>query len=168
MEQFLITHERQAYKMAHYATRNSADAMDIIQEAMIKLVKHYHAHSEDEWPPLFFKIVQRQITDFYRKQQRQKGVFSWFSSSEELAEDHHDTMTPMPDEVLEGEQALSETEHAVASLPARQQQVFLLRSLEGFSTKETADIMAISEGSVKTHYHRALTTLRNLLGEAFS
>jgi len=114
---------------------------------------------------LFLKIVQRQITDFYRKQQRQKGVFSWFSSSEELAEDHHDTMTPMPDEVLEGEQALSEVEKAVSALPARQQQTFLLRSVQGFSTIETASIMEISEGSVKTHYHRALTSLREALGE---
>ena len=49
---------------------------------------------------------------------------------------------------------------SIEELPLKQQQCFLLRCWEGFSVKETAEVMGISEGSVKTHYHRAVQKIQ--------
>jgi RNA polymerase sigma-70 factor (ECF subfamily) len=75
---------------------------------------------------------------------------------------------PTPGHRLELDEAMMALEAAVQALPGRQQQAFLLRSLEGLDVAQTAAAMGCSEGSVKTHYFRALNTLRARLGEFWS
>jgi len=74
---------------------------------------------------------------------------------------------PEPDALVANGEALRELESAVAELPARQSEAFLLRTIEGLDVAATAAVMGCSEGSVKTHYSRAVHTLRARLGEAW-
>ena len=74
---------------------------------------------------------------------------------------------PEPSQRLMADEAMQRLESAVEALPARQREAFVLRCLEGMDVAQTAAAMGCSEGSVKTHYFRALNALRQQLGEAW-
>lgn len=172
LNQFLAEQQNKAFRMAQFAIGNADDAHDIVQDAMIKLVNKYANHDPIEWPPLFHRIMQHQISSWYRRNQLQRRWFPWLKKSSEddtssIIDYAEDSAGRSPAEILENDQAMAKLEQAMALLPLRQKQAFLCRCLQGLSTNETADAMACSTGSVKMHYHRALTTLRKQLGEVW-
>lgn len=165
LEQFLKQVEKRAYRMAYIATSNVDDALDIVQDTMLVLASKYAERSQEEWPPLFHRILQNKIRDFYRKQKVRNIFQGWFSSNDEdIAEDPiqnlADEKVHDPIRKISGEKELIELEQALKTLPSRQQQTFLLRAWEGLDVKETAVAMGITTGSVKTHYSRALQALK--------
>ena len=169
MDDFLASVERQAFRMAEFGTRDADEALDIVQDAMISLVKNYSTKPDVEWQPLFFRILQNRIRDWHRK----KSVRDRWNGKRNLwraAEDEEDPIQTLADPKgkTPGEQAAlkdstAALDSAIKVLPWRQQQTFLLRAWEEMSVAETARVMKCSEGSVKTHYSRALHTLRNVL-----
>ena len=170
LEQFLKSVEKRAYRMAYIATSNIDDALDIVQDAMLVLASKYAKRNQEEWPPLFFRIVQNKIRDFYRRQKVRNVFQNWFSSDEEGATD--DPIQMIADEKIHdpvrkisGEKEILDLEDALKTLPIRQQQTFLLRAWEGLDVRQTAEAMSITAGSVKTHYSRALQALREKVGE---
>ena len=143
-------------------------AMDLVQEAFISLHKSYAEKSTDEWYPLFYTILTNKLQDWRRKKTRRASPFSLFrkvslDSDDEEAMDVVDESTPNPLQFLDQALAVEEIQDAISRLPVRQQQAFMLRAWEGFDTQTTAQIMDCSEGSVKTHYHRAIQGLRSSL-----
>ena len=165
LDTFLASVERRAYRTAMMSTRKSADALDIVQDAMTKLVEHYRERPSLEWPLLFQRILQHRIMDWHRQQQRQK---KWFWQSKEESEDDTgdlihsvvDEREQNPMELLVRANNVRIVIEALEQLPLRQRQAFLLRAWEGFDVAQTALSMECSEGSVKTHYFRALQSLK--------
>lgn len=157
--------------MAQLAVRNEADALDIVQDAMLKLASNYAQRPAAEWKPLFFRILENCIYDFHRKETRRKSWFSFLKSANDENEDALNPGDDMPDDdnvpplVIEAEQLNQDLVAVIEALPLQQQQCFLLRSWEGMSVKETADAMNITEGSVKTHYSRAMQKIQQVLNE---
>ena len=140
-------------------------AMDLVQEAFISLHKSYAEKSTDEWYPLFYTILNNKLQDWRRKEARRAQPFSWFkkiSLDDDDVEqlDIVDEQALNPAEFLDQAVTVEEIQAAIAGLPVRQQQAFMLRAWEGFDTQTTADIMNCTTGSVKTHYHRAIQGLR--------
>ena len=173
MEQFLASVEKRAYSMAAMAVGNREDALDIVQDAMLALVRRYSHKQREQWRPLFFTILNNRITDWHR---RHKTVSRWqllrekFASGDGDEDDFdpgllEDTAGPRPEQGVFSQHTLDAIETAVGRLPPRQQQAFLLRCVEGFDIAETASAMACSAGSVKTHLSRALVALRAQLEE---
>lgn len=169
MDEFLASVERQAFRMAELATRNSDEALDIVQDAMISLVKNYSTKPDTEWKPLFFQIVQNRIRDWHRKKSvrdRWNGMKSLWrgqEADEDPIQNLADPKGKTPGEQAALKDSSTALDAALKTLSWRQQQAFLLRAWEEMSVAETAHVMQCSEGSVKTHYSRALQTLRNLL-----
>ena len=165
MESFLSSVERRAYRMAYIATGSREDALDIVQDAMIKLVQKYADRDETEWGPLFHRIMQSHIRDWYRRSKIRNGLRSllgWDDEGDPL-DKLPSCKTWGPDDQLQADGAMDQLDAAIHHLPLRQQQAFLLRCWEGLDTAQTADAMGCSTGSVKTHYSRALGALRKSL-----
>ena len=140
-------------------------AMDLVQEAFISLHKSYAEKTTEEWYPLFYTILNNKLQDWRRKEARRGQMFSFFKKvsldDDEIEfDDVVDESTPTPREFLDQAVTAEEIQEAIAKLPVRQQQAFMLRAWEGFDTHTTAQIMNCTEGSVKTHYHRAIQGLR--------
>lgn len=169
MQAFLADIEHRAFRMAQLATGNRDDALDIVQDAMMKLVQKYSAHDETSWKPLFYSILESRIMDWHRRQKVRNRFRSWLYRDDEASEDpieqQPSKVSDFPDLQLQDAQFIQDLEVALQNLPLRQQQVFLLRLWEGLDINETAQAMQCSESSVKTHYARALTKLRDVLKE---
>ena len=159
LDRFLASVEKQASRMAQISTRNADDALDIVQDAMIKLVEKYGDKPEAEWRPLFFAILNSRITDFHRKQTLTGRIFSWVGVGDDDEDMEIGTTFEGPEEKLLESMTIERLQAALEALPMRQQQVFLLRNWQGFSVAETAGILKLSEGSVKTHMSRATDAL---------
>jgi RNA polymerase sigma-70 factor (ECF subfamily) len=171
MNSFLREVQRSALRMAEMATGNTDDALEIVQDSMLRLVKSYSERPSEEWRPLFYRILQSRIRDFYRRKKvraRVMVVMPWKRNEE--AEESADFMESATagerenpqQEVAQGD-ATQAMIKAIKQLPERQKEAFLLRAWEGLSVEETAKAMGCSQGSVKTHYSRAVRSLRGLL-----
>jgi RNA polymerase sigma-70 factor (ECF subfamily) len=161
--------ERRAFHFARVATGNEDDALEIVQEAMLKLVQRYAQKDAAEWPALFHRILQSRIRDWYRRSAIRNRLRVWFGGGDgdeagddplQNQPDHHGQG---PLQQLQNARFGSELELALNALPNRQQQAFLLRAWEGLSVEQTAQAMGCSSGSVKTHYSRAIKVLRQRL-----
>lgn len=151
-----------------FAVRDEDTALDIVQDAMLKLAEKYGNRPAEELPLLFQRILQNAIRDFYRRQKVRSmwtTLLSAFSPDDDEDSDPLDTLpteaSPLgtPHGQVEQAQVLSAIEKEIEKLPARQREAFLLRYWEDMDIAETAVIMGCSEGSVKTHCSRATHTL---------
>ncbi len=152
-----------------FAVHDEHLALDIVQDAMIKLAEKYGGHPVEEYPMLFQRILQNMIRDHYR---RQKVRSAWttlmsalmpqsqhedaeFDPLEVLQDKDNPTQPLAPDAHLEQAQVIGLIEETLKTLPPRQREAFLLRYWENLDTAETAAAMGCTEGSVKTHCSRA-------------
>ena len=139
---------------------------------MYKLVERYAERSPEEWTPLFYRILQSRINDLHRRRAVRRRLHIWFAPAPEDGDDDPDPLDRVagpisrePDTQLHGRRMIESIYEALQALPTRQQQAFLLRAWEGLDTADTARAMGCSEGSVKTHYSRAVHAMRAKLGD---
>lgn len=176
LSDFLENVERRAFKQAVYAVRKDEAALDIVQDAMIKLAEKYGDKPPAELPLLFQRILQNTIHDFFRREKVRNTWVSLFSSlggdtgdSEDfdLLETYEAKSGSQGSESsadkVERDQVLAAIDEEVQKLPTRQREAFLMRYWEDMDVAETAAAMGCSEGSVKTHCSRATRALAQAL-----
>lgn len=158
-----------------FAVRDDQFALDIVQDAMMKLAEKYSSRPATELPMLFQRILQNTMRDHFRRQ-KVRNLWTIQVSSLSSAEDgdDHDPLESLaaaadapaqeaPSDQLQQAQTLEIIEKAIRQLPERQRQAFLLRYWEELDVAEAATAMGCSEGSVKTHCSRAVHALSALL-----
>jgi RNA polymerase sigma-70 factor (ECF subfamily) len=165
---FLETVERRAFKQTAYAVRDDHAALDIVQDAMMKLAEKYGDKPAAELPMLFQRILQNTMRDFWRRQKVRNlwtTLLSSFGGGVDGEErDPLETIdveddSDEPAAQLERSQTIKLIEAALEKLPARQREAFVLRYWEEMDVAETAKVMGCSDGSVKTHCSRAVRSL---------
>ncbi|MGZ5217290.1 MAG: RNA polymerase sigma factor [Caldimonas sp.] len=175
LSDFLKSVEKRAWKRAVYAVRDEDAALDIVQDAMIRLSEKYIDRPAAELPLLFQRIVSNATMDWFRRQKVKNQVVRNFSDFEAAGGggdfDILETLEALGSS-LEHESAADSVSRAqilqlidaeVAQLPGRQREAFLLRYWEELDVAETAASMGCSEGSVKTHCSRAVHALAKAL-----
>jgi RNA polymerase sigma-70 factor (ECF subfamily) len=171
---FLAGVERRAYKQTLFAVRNEDVALDVVQEAMLKLAENYGDRPAAELPLLFTRILQNATHDFFRRHKVRSTwitLFSALSGAEDDGDDPLETLAAADGsdqaesaaDQVERAQVIAAIEQEISRLPARQREAFLLRYWEDFDVAETAAAMGCSEGSVKTHCSRATQALARAL-----
>ena len=171
---FLASVERRAFKQAQFAVRDADAALDIVQDAMIKLSENYGERPAAEFPLLFTRILQNVIHDHFRRQKVRSTwvtLFSALTPADDPEADPLETLEAIAGsdgaesaaDKVERWQVISIIEEEVARLPARQREAFLMRYWEDMDVAETAAAMGCSEGSVKTHCSRATHALAKAL-----
>ncbi len=175
MSDFLASVERRAFKQAIFAVHEEESAHDIVQDAMMKLAEKYPTRPAAELPLLFQRILQNAIRDYFR---RSKVRSTWttllsglglggddddYDPLETMEVEAHENVPASPADQLEQSQVMAAIEAAVAALPGRQREAFMLRYWEELDVSETAKVMGCSEGSVKTHCSRATHALAKVL-----
>lgn len=165
IDAFLAGVERRAFRLAELALGHREDALDAVQDAMIKLM-HYRERPAQEWTPLFWSILRRQLTDRHRRNAVKRRVMSFLGRADDERED---PLEMLPDPFEDPARHHADTAawqamgRALRALPRRQRECFLLRELQGLNVAETAAAMGCSDGSVKTHLSRAMSALRTHL-----
>ena len=177
LSDFLAQVERRAFRQIAYAVRDDQVALDIVQDAMMKLVEKYSARPPEEFPMLFQRILQNTTRDYWRRQ-KVRNMWTSLLSSFSVVGDDGDESDPLevitsesgnhsdqPENQLEQKETMALIEGALQKLPARQREAFMMRYWEDMDVAETAAAMGCSQGSVKTHCSRAVHALAKLLAE---
>jgi RNA polymerase sigma-70 factor (ECF subfamily) len=173
---FLKSVEKRAFKRTSFTVRDDDAALDIVQDAMIRLAEKYVDRPAAELPLLFQRILSNATMDWFRRRKVRQAVISNMSDFDTGSEDGEGFDLLESLETVEGslgaesaadtygrEQILLQIEQEVAQLPGRQREAFLLRYWEELDVAETATAMGCSEGSVKTHCSRAVHALAKAL-----
>ena len=170
LDAFLEAMSARAFRFAELGLRHREDALDAVQDAMMKMLA-YAARPPSEWKPLFWSILRSRIVDMQRRGNfrlkwlrpqaaaHQDDPVDWT----ELAPSHHPDTDPARSH--DNREAYARIAAALQTLPARQREAFTLRVLEQLDVADTARAMGCSEGSVKTHLFRAREALQAQLEE---
>ena len=175
LSDFLAQVERRAFKQTAYAVRDDHAALDIVQDAMMKLAEKYATRPVSEFPMLFQRILQNTMRDYWRRQ-KVRNFWTTLLSSFSVIGDDGEESDPLetigsvngdilnePSAQLEQRQTMALIEDALSKLPSRQREAFVMRYWEDMDVAETAAAMGCSQGSVKTHCSRAVRSMATTL-----
>jgi RNA polymerase sigma-70 factor (ECF subfamily) len=176
LSDFLKSVEKRAFKRTAYTVRSDDAALDIVQDAMIRLAEKYGDRPAEELPLVFQRILSNATMDWFRRQKVRNAVIVNLSEFEGAEDDGGDfdllelldtsggsSGTESAADTVDRQQILGLIESEVEKLPGRQREAFLLRYWEELDVAETAAVMGCSEGSVKTHCSRAVHALAKAL-----
>lgn len=160
-------YERAVYVAAVSILNNPADAEEVAQEAVLKAFTHLaEFRAEAKFSTWLIQITINEARSRLRKDRRHL-----YESIDEPRTDEEGDYSPkdfadwreIPSETLKRDELRNALKRALASLPLKYREVLILRDLQNLSIEETAEILGISEGNVKTRLLRARLQMRDAL-----
>jgi RNA polymerase sigma-70 factor (ECF subfamily) len=142
---------------------NKEDAQDITQEAFIKAKENLSSfNTEKSFSSWLFKIVSNLCRNYLHKRSTTQEVSLEIFNESPKKEGKLALLdkNPNPLEIVEKKEEEKLFKEAISSLPSEYEEVFILRVIEGLSTKKTADTLKISQGMVEIRFHRAKKLLK--------
>jgi len=150
-------HVDAVYRYAYFRLRIDAEAEDVTSEVFHRaLLAMPRFEPRRPFLAFLYTIARNVVTDRIRRERPQA------SFEDALA---HPSDVPGPEELASASDDVRRLRSAVARLTTLQQEVILLRYLEGRSTKETAVVIGKPESTIRGIQMRALAALRDLLGD---
>ena len=159
-------HEAMVVNLAGRLLGNVEEARDVAQEVFVKLLQA----SKTETRPIAWEPWLTRVTLNACRDRRRSGWWKWrraprpSAGAEDLSVLDHPSPEPTPEEEALSREARRRIWQAFRELPSRQQEVFALRYVEGWSTEAVADALGLNTGSVKQHLFRAVHRLRAVIG----
>ena len=143
------------YRYFYYRVNRIEDAEDLTNETCLKAVGALQQQS-GSFHAWIFRIASNLVTDFYRRRSVRQSVESVGDSIDTFHGNDHQA-----DAVMERD----ELRQALLHLTEEQQQVVVLKFIEGYETDEIAEMLGKKTGTIRAIQFRALTTLRTMFGE---
>ena len=164
------TYYEMIYRLAIRMLNNPQDAEDILQETFIKAYRNFKnfdgRSSVSTW---LYRIATNEALMFLRRHHPDTTSIDDTHESDDGLEKptHIVDWCCLPEEELMSAEARAHLDEAVESLPPNLRVVFILRDIHGLSTRETAEVLNLTEMAVKTRLSRARFKLRELLSMYF-
>jgi RNA polymerase sigma factor (sigma-70 family) len=165
-EQLYGQHYPRVMRLCRVLLADPHEAEDVAQEVFIKLLRASKTETRVmDWEPWLTRVTVNACHD-----RRRSGWWKWWRAPRPTTDvaassvQDRPSQRPTPEEEALNREARERIWQAFRALPSRQQEVFVLRYLEGWSTEAVADALGLSVGSVKQHLFRAVHRLRAVIG----
>jgi RNA polymerase sigma-70 factor (ECF subfamily) len=166
-EDLYRVHYPRVVRLCGLLLADSHEAEDVAQEVFVKLLQAAKTETRTmAWEPWLTRVTVNACRD-----RRRSGWWKWWraprhtSDADASSNLEHPSAGPTPEEEALSREVCGRIWQIFRELPARQQEVFALRYLEGWSTDAVAEALGLSVGSVKQHLFRAVHRLRAAIGE---
>lgn len=164
-EEIYEKYHHDLYRFIFYMVKNKQLTEDLVQEVYIRVLNSYDTfRGESSQKTWLFSIARHVTIDYFRSQKRRRkrilDFFDW-NTKGELIKDH----LPQPDELVIKEDELRKVYNYLDKCTEDQKSVLILRFIQSFSIKETAEILNFTTSKVKTTQHRGLKKLRSMLSD---
>ncbi|GAB3052656.1 RNA polymerase sigma factor SigX [Virgibacillus ainsalahensis] len=158
-------YHKDLFQFIFYMVKDKQLTEDLVQEVYIKVLKSFETFkgesSEKTW---LFSIARHVTYDYFRSKNRKKKrileFFDWGEKGELIQDD-----TPLPEEIAIQSDEMKRIYKYLDQCTNDQKSVLILRYIQSFSIKETAEILNFSVSKVKTTQHRGLNALKKFISE---
>jgi len=149
-ENLVNEHGRQVLSTAMRVLRDANLAHDVHQEVFLAIWRRWHRYNGDvNWPAYLYRATVRKALEMAHRRMNGHGRVAPARGS----------VADGPDAVMQADELQQKLAAALARLPRRQADAFVLSRLEGLEAAEIAGIMGCSEPTVRVHLHRAIVRL---------
>ncbi|MGP4041372.1 sigma-70 family RNA polymerase sigma factor [Gracilibacillus sp. D59] len=166
-EELYSKYHQDLFQFIFYMVKDKQQTEDIVQDVYIKVLTSYQnfkgESSEKTW---LFSIARHVTFDYFRKLKRKRNkfleFFNWGEEGEQIKSEQQE-----PEEYILLDDHRKQIYHCMEHCSNDQKQVIILRFIQDFNIKETAEILDWSSSKVKTTQHRALKVLQQCMMTSF-